>query len=310
MYYAVQAPDACHPRARREHVLPGLPSLSPPCSRETASHRVSSRTSATGSCSRTECSCSQPLGAAPLDLSSEHDSAHPPLRDRRLHRVHAFPGSGWCATGAVCATRAGAEGAVVNGVGATATGIVTAVVVVTKFAAGAWIVTIAIPVLVLVCSAFDVTTCGSSAGCAPARSRRSRRPPARNTRSCWSSRSTRRPWMRSALRASDHATGASGRSTCRPRGTDPASDRAGSSSQTSNRRSKRSTRRSASPKRSSSRCGDCRAASRTSSPSSSPSSSSRRRSSTVATRPRELRSSFACSPSPASSSQTFPLSAG
>ena len=41
--------------------------------------------------------------------------------------------------------------AVVNGVGATATGIVTAVVVVTKFAAGAWIVTIAIPGLVLLC---------------------------------------------------------------------------------------------------------------------------------------------------------------
>ena len=41
--------------------------------------------------------------------------------------------------------------AVVNGVGATATGIVTAVVVVTKFAAGAWIVTIAIPGIVLVC---------------------------------------------------------------------------------------------------------------------------------------------------------------
>jgi amino acid transporter len=41
--------------------------------------------------------------------------------------------------------------AVVNGVGAGATGIVAAIVVVTKFAAGAWIVTVAIPVLVLAC---------------------------------------------------------------------------------------------------------------------------------------------------------------
>ena len=41
--------------------------------------------------------------------------------------------------------------ALVNGVGAGATGIVAAIVVVTKFAAGAWIVTVAIPVLVLAC---------------------------------------------------------------------------------------------------------------------------------------------------------------
>ncbi len=41
--------------------------------------------------------------------------------------------------------------ALVNGIGAGATGTVAAVVVVTKFAAGAWIVTVAIPVLVLAC---------------------------------------------------------------------------------------------------------------------------------------------------------------
>jgi amino acid transporter len=39
--------------------------------------------------------------------------------------------------------------AVVNGVGATATGVVAAIVIVTKFAAGAWLVIVAIPVLVL-----------------------------------------------------------------------------------------------------------------------------------------------------------------
>src|SRR5712692_2771418 len=40
--------------------------------------------------------------------------------------------------------------ALVNGVGATATGIVAAVVIVTKFAAGAWLVMVAIPLLVLI----------------------------------------------------------------------------------------------------------------------------------------------------------------
>jgi amino acid transporter len=40
--------------------------------------------------------------------------------------------------------------ALVNGVGATATGVVAAVVIVTKFAAGAWIVMVAIPMLVLI----------------------------------------------------------------------------------------------------------------------------------------------------------------
>jgi amino acid transporter len=39
--------------------------------------------------------------------------------------------------------------ALVNGVGATATGVVTAVVIVTKFAAGAWLVIVAIPLLIL-----------------------------------------------------------------------------------------------------------------------------------------------------------------
>ncbi len=43
--------------------------------------------------------------------------------------------------------------AIVNGVGASATGLVTAIVIVTKFAAGAWIVTVAIPALVVLCYA-------------------------------------------------------------------------------------------------------------------------------------------------------------
>src|SRR4029453_14139095 len=39
--------------------------------------------------------------------------------------------------------------AAVNGVGATATALVTVIVIVTKFAAGAWLVTVAIPLIVL-----------------------------------------------------------------------------------------------------------------------------------------------------------------
>jgi hypothetical protein len=39
--------------------------------------------------------------------------------------------------------------AAVNGIGATATGLVAVIVIVTKFAAGAWLVTVAIPVIVL-----------------------------------------------------------------------------------------------------------------------------------------------------------------
>ena len=41
--------------------------------------------------------------------------------------------------------------AAVNGVGAAATGVVAAIVIVTKFAAGAWLVIVAIPLLVLAC---------------------------------------------------------------------------------------------------------------------------------------------------------------
>jgi amino acid transporter len=47
--------------------------------------------------------------------------------------------------------------ALVNGVGATATGVVAAIVIVTKFAAGAWLVTVS-----------AVTTAVSPAGCTPA----------------------------------------------------------------------------------------------------------------------------------------------
>jgi len=43
--------------------------------------------------------------------------------------------------------------ALVNGIGATATGVVATIVIVTKFAAGAWLVTVAIPLLVLACYA-------------------------------------------------------------------------------------------------------------------------------------------------------------
>ena len=56
-------PDAARSDPRREHVVPGLPApLGAACARP-ASRRGSSRTSATGSSSRTGCSCSRPSRA-------------------------------------------------------------------------------------------------------------------------------------------------------------------------------------------------------------------------------------------------------
>ena len=51
-----------------------------------------------------------------------------------------------------------------NGVGGTATGVVTVVVAYTKFAEGAWLVTVAIPLLVLACSGCGGITCASRGG--------------------------------------------------------------------------------------------------------------------------------------------------
>ena len=87
-------------------------------------------------------------GRAARHLQGEHQQPHPPLRDRRLHRLHALAGG----DGAVLAARAHprlARRALVNIVGASATGLVTLIVIWTKFGEGAWLVTIAIPVLVV-----------------------------------------------------------------------------------------------------------------------------------------------------------------
>ena len=82
--------------------------------------------------------------APALGLRREHEQPDPPLRDRRLHGVHALAGrDGPLLVGAaaprwhVKARRQRDR--------AAATGVVTLVVVCTKFAEGAWLVTVAIP---------------------------------------------------------------------------------------------------------------------------------------------------------------------
>jgi len=123
--------------------------------------------------------------------------------------------------------------ALVNGVGASATGIVAAIVIVTKFAAGAWLVTVAIPLLVLAFYGIRRHYRGIArrlqAG-AVVSSQRHRR----ETRlCCWSSRSTRRPPTPSGSR--NRRATAFARSTCRRGAPTVASSRAGSGFRTSAR---------------------------------------------------------------------------
>jgi amino acid transporter len=150
----------------------------------------------------------------------------------------------------------------INGVGAAATGLVTVIVIWTKFAEGAWLVTVAIPVLVV----------GSRGGCAREQPR-SRPLPTRGTGRCSSSsRSGRRRNGLSPSPARSRRT-TSARSTPLAAGPIRESRRAGSAPQPGRRSSRRSTHGPERSRRCSSRSGGYRAESRTSSPSSSPSSS-------------------------------------
>ena len=83
--------DPCHPRARREHVLPGVPS--PRCSTRARRFRTASvhEPRRPPRVLEWNARARDALGVAPLALPSERRFADPPLRDRRLHRVHAFP---------------------------------------------------------------------------------------------------------------------------------------------------------------------------------------------------------------------------
>ena len=86
---------------------------------------------------------------AAVGVRRERRLADPPLRDRRLHRVHAVAGRDGALLAGGRAIPAGVARSSINAVGATATGVVTLVVIWTKFAEGAWLVTVAIPLLVL-----------------------------------------------------------------------------------------------------------------------------------------------------------------
>ena len=89
-------------------------------------------------------------------------------------------------------------GALVNGVGATATGVVTLVVIYTKFAEGAWLVIVAIPLLVLgmlgISRHYDASRAAAARRCG---GRRRGAAGAQHDACSSSSRSTRRPSARS-----------------------------------------------------------------------------------------------------------------
>ena len=76
-------------------------------------------------------------GAADRCVPRQDERAHPALRAGRVHVVHAVAGRHGASTGsATRTTRAGSVSAVVNTVGAITTGIVFAVIAITKFSAG------------------------------------------------------------------------------------------------------------------------------------------------------------------------------
>ena len=92
---------------------------------------------------------------ADRDLPRRHDPADPALHHRRVHLVHARARAAWSGTGtgssAPSATRWSAGGSArsraINGFGASFTGLVLVIVVITKFTNGAYLVIIAMPIL-------------------------------------------------------------------------------------------------------------------------------------------------------------------
>ena len=136
---------------------------------------------------------------ADLDLSRGRHLAHPPLRHRRLHRVHAVAGG----DGAVLAPQKEPGWRAVrghNGVGAATTGLVTLLVIQAKFTEGAWMVTIAVPPADPRLPRLTAITASSRVGCEPAR-RRSGRPGRRTPPSSTSRRSMRRRRVRRGTRS-------------------------------------------------------------------------------------------------------------
>ena len=82
-------------------------------------------------------------------FDADVDRADPPLRDRRLHRVHALAGGHGALLAAGASSRAGAGARWSTALGAIATGRRRACSSIeTKFTQGAWVVIVAIPLLV------------------------------------------------------------------------------------------------------------------------------------------------------------------
>ena len=285
--------DAARPDPRREHVVPGLPAA---------------------------------LGAArtrPLRAAAVHEPRRPArllerdarARDGRrrccswiygantnslihLYVIGVFTAFTLSQAGMVrywlrvARHAAGRRRLLVNGVGATATGVVDARRRLHEVRRGRlardrrdpdarrWR-----------CSACGGTTTGSRAGCAPAPSAVVAAPPARNTTLLARRVARRGDRSGASVRARDLERTASARvhvPARRHRSGHPAALVQAAPAC----RSRRSIRRSASPRRCSSRCGGCRAASPTSSPSSCRSSSAARRSLEQARHPRELALKF------------------
>ena len=141
--------DVRHPHPRREHVVPGLPAARGDARPRPLLPAPVRRTSATGSSSRTASSSSPALAVFLLwAYHANVDSlihlyvigvftAFTLSQAGMVRYWHRKQGPGW------------KRSAAVNGVGAVSTGVVTVIVVLTKFTQGAWLVIIAIPLLVL-----------------------------------------------------------------------------------------------------------------------------------------------------------------
>ena len=279
-------PDADRAGPRREHVVPGLPApLGAARARPLRAAAVHEPRRPARLLER-DARARRRRRAAALDLRREHEQPHPPLRDRRLHRVHALAGR----DGAVLARRArralAREGArqrrrrdgdrrrharrrlheVRRGRLARHRRDPAA--------------------RARRCSASAGTTCGSRAGCAPARPRSSprRRRATRRSLVVESLDDATDAALRVRARDLDRRRPRRARADAQHRSRDPAA------LVQAHRHAARGARRarSASPRRCSSRSGGCRAASRTSSPSSSRSCSRRRRSLEQARHPHEL----------------------
>ena len=141
--------DRGDPHARREHRVRRLPAAVVDHRPRRLPARASSPTAATGSCSRTACSCSRsPAGVAHHRVRRHHQRADPAVRGRRVPRRSRCRRRAWCATTRRSASRGYKRNIVINAVGAVATFIVLLIVGGTKFTSGAWVPLVVIPLIV------------------------------------------------------------------------------------------------------------------------------------------------------------------